>query len=89
MEKYYKVKEEIAARGGFTPLLRAKTECGCLLLSERDLRMISLTLDERLSALGAVEYDEKTDGEALFGNTDDPVNDESDESDELEETENE
>ena len=82
MEKYYKVKEEIAVRGGFTPLLRAKTDCGCLLLSERDLRMISLTLDEKLCALGAVEYNEETDGEARFG--DDPV-DETEDPDESEE----
>mgnify|MGYP001007011858 CR=1 FL=1 len=81
MEKYYKVKEEIAVRGGFTPLLRAKTDCGCLLLSERDLRMISLTLDEKLGALGAVEYDE----EAHFG--DDPVDDPVDETEDPDESE--
>ena len=85
MEKYYKVKEEIAVRGGFTPLLRAKTDCGCLLLSERDLRMISLTLDEKLGALGAVEYDEEADGEAHFG--DDPVDDPVDETEDPDESE--
>lgn len=55
MEKYYRINKTIAARAGFTALLR--TEVGDdLLLSASDLRNISLTSDERALALGGVEY---------------------------------
>ncbi len=55
MEKYYKVKKEYAMRGGFDESTRE--EIGdYLVLSERDLRMISVTIEEKLAVIGAVEY---------------------------------
>lgn len=55
MEKYYKVKKEIAARGGFDEVLRQEVDGEYLMLSEKDIRMISLTIEERLFALGVNE----------------------------------
>lgn len=57
-EKYFKIEKEVAARGGFYPPLRQEVEEGYILLSEKDLRMISLTTEERAAAIGAVEYEE-------------------------------
>ncbi len=55
MEKYFKIKKEIALRAGLDELLR--TEDGDdLLLSEKDISNIPLTIEERVSALGGSEY---------------------------------
>jgi len=55
MEKYYKISKTHALRAGLDATLR--TEVGDdLLLSEKDIRMISLTIEERVAALGGSEY---------------------------------
>ena len=55
MEKYYRIKKEHALRAGLNEMLR--TEDGeDLLLSEKDIRMISLTIEERVAALNGSEY---------------------------------
>lgn len=55
MEKYYRIKKEHALRAGLNEMLR--TEDGdSLLLSEKDIRMISLTIEERVIALEGSEY---------------------------------
>lgn len=56
--KYYRIKKEYGLRAGLNSTLR--TEVGDdLLLSEKDIRMITLTIEERLSALNGVEYNEE------------------------------
>lgn len=56
--KYYRIKKEHGLRAGLNSTLR--TEVGDdLLLSEKDVRMITLTIEERLSALNGVEYNEE------------------------------
>lgn len=62
MEKYYRIKKEHAVRAGLDSTLR--TEDGeDLLLSEKDIRMISLTIEERVIALGGVEYVESSEAD--------------------------
>lgn len=56
MDKYFKVKKEIAARGGFTSTLRTEVDKEFLLLSGKDMQMIDLTQQEKLEALGVSEY---------------------------------
>lgn len=73
MEKYYKVKKEIAARGGFDEILRTEVD-GHLMLSEKDLRMITLTLEEQLRGLG-IDPDEGV----TPGNPEEETNDENSE----------
>ena len=55
MEKYYKIKKEIALRAGLDELLRTEDDDD-LLLSEKDISNIPLTIEERVSALGGSEY---------------------------------
>lgn len=55
MEKYYKIKKEHALRAGLNETLRT-ADGEDLLLSEKDIRMISLTIEERVIALEGVEY---------------------------------
>lgn len=59
MEKYYKVHKEMAARGGFNDTLRQEVDGDYLMLSEKDIRMISLTVEEKVAALGASEVTEE------------------------------
>lgn len=59
MEKYYKVKKEHAARAGLNEELRREVEGDYLMLSEKDIRMISLTTDEKIAAIGASEISEE------------------------------
>lgn len=54
-ENYYTISKEKALRAGLTPKLRAEIE-GELIVSDKDLRNITLTIDERAKGLGAVEY---------------------------------
>lgn len=55
MERYFRVNKDIAARAGYDEVLR--TAIGDdLLLSERDLRNITLTCDERARGIGAIEF---------------------------------
>lgn len=56
MSKYYKIKKEIAMRGGFNAIIRTEVEEDYLLLSEKDMKMIDLTVSEKIEALGADEY---------------------------------
>lgn len=58
-EKYYLVSKETAQRAGLNNLLRTEVD-GMLALSEKDLRNISLTIEERAVALDAVPYVEPT-----------------------------
>ena len=58
MEKYYKIKKEHALRAGLNGTLRT-ADGEDLLLSEKDIRMITLTIEERVIALGGVEYIEE------------------------------
>ncbi len=55
MEKYYRISKENALRAGLDETLRAQ-DGEDLLLSEKDVRMISLTIEERITALGGSEY---------------------------------
>jgi hypothetical protein len=55
-EKYIKIKKEIALRAGFDSALRSEDGEGNLLLSEKDIRMISLTVEEKIAAMGGSEY---------------------------------
>lgn len=54
-EKYYKIKKELAARAGLDETLRT-TDGDDLLLNEKDIRNISLTIEERVAGLGGSEY---------------------------------
>lgn len=54
-EKYYKINKEFAARAGLTADLREEIGDD-LLLSEKDVKMISLTVEERVKALDGVEF---------------------------------
>lgn len=55
MEKYYRIKKEHALRAGLNETLRT-ADGEDLLLSEKDIRMITLTIEERVIALGGVEF---------------------------------
>lgn len=57
MEKYYRIKKEYAQRAGLNEILRT-ADGDDLLLSEKDVRMISLTIEEMVAALGGSEYEE-------------------------------
>lgn len=54
-EKYYKIRKEIALRAGLDERMREVVEEDFLLLSEKDIKMISLTFDEKLHAIDACE----------------------------------
>lgn len=54
-EKYYKISKENALRAGLNEKLRA-VDGDDLLLSEKDIRNITLTPDEIASALGGSLY---------------------------------
>lgn len=54
-EKYYKINKDYAARAGLTADLREAIG-NDLLLSEKDVKMISLTVEERVKTLGGVEF---------------------------------
>lgn len=54
-EKYYKIRKEIALRAGLDERMREEVEDDFLLLSEKDIKNISLTFDERLHAIDACE----------------------------------
>jgi hypothetical protein len=56
MEKYYKVRKEIAARAGFNEILRTKVEKDYLLLTAKDIKMIDLTVEEKIAAINGEEY---------------------------------
>lgn len=55
MERYFRVNKDIAARAGYDEVLRTAIDDD-LLLSERDLRNITLTCDERARGIGAIEF---------------------------------
>lgn len=55
MEKYYRISKTHALRAGLDETLRSE-DGDNLLLSEKDIRMISLTIEERVAALGGSEY---------------------------------
>ena len=54
-EKYFKIKKELATRAGLDETLRQEVDGDCLMLSEKDIRMITLTTEERIAALGGSE----------------------------------
>lgn len=54
-EKYYKVHKKFAARAGLTAQLRKEVDNDYLMLSEKDVRMISLSVEERIEYLQAQE----------------------------------
>lgn len=54
-EKYYFVSKDIALRAGLTSKIRTEVD-GLLAVSEKDMRNISLTEEEKTAALGATEY---------------------------------
>lgn len=58
MEKYYKIKKEIAARAGFNSILRTEVDKDYLLLSAKDIQMIDLSTEEKINALNGEEYTE-------------------------------
>lgn len=47
-EKYYKIKKEYAERAGLNEHMREPAGDGHLMLSEKDIRMIILTVEEKL-----------------------------------------
>lgn len=55
MEKYYKVNKNVAARVGLDELLRTKIGDD-FILSETDIRNITLTIEEKIKGIGATEY---------------------------------
>ena len=55
MEKYFKIKKEFAIRAGLDEQIRTEVD-GELLLSAKDIRNISLTVEEKVIAMGGVEY---------------------------------
>jgi hypothetical protein len=58
-ERYFKVKKEHAARAGLDSTLRSEDGEDYLLLSEKDIKMISLTTEEKIAAMGGSEYVEE------------------------------
>ena len=50
-EKYYKVHKDFAARAGLTSKLRQEVDNDFLMLSEKDVKMISFSFEERLLLL--------------------------------------
>lgn len=56
MEKYYKVRKEIASRAGLNEILRTKVENDYLLLTAKDIKMIDLTIEEKIAAINGEEY---------------------------------
>jgi hypothetical protein len=58
-EKYFKIKKEHAARAGLDSTLRTEADEDHLLLSEKDIKMISLTVEEKIAAIGGSEYTEE------------------------------
>jgi len=61
-EKYFKISKEYALRAGLDGTLRQEVD-GDLVLSEKDIRNISLTIEEKVAALGGVEYVEPVNEE--------------------------
>ena len=59
-EKYYKVPISVAKRAGLNENLRTVLDDSYMLLSEKDLRNITLTVEEKLDVLGGEEYIEQT-----------------------------
>ncbi|MEA5062655.1 MAG: hypothetical protein VB054_04880 [Petrimonas sp.] len=55
MERYFLIDKEMAARAALDDTLRTEID-GKLLLSEKDIRNITLTIDEKVAAMGGVEY---------------------------------
>lgn len=69
-EKYYKISKTTAKRAGLDGRMRAIVDNDYLLLSEKDLKMISLTTEERLGVFGGEEYvPEATTNEAPITDT--------------------
>lgn len=56
MEKYYKVRKEIAFRAGLNEILRTKVDNDYLLLTAKDIKMIDLTVEEKIAAINGEEY---------------------------------
>lgn len=54
-ERYFKIKKEHAARVGLDEKLRT-ADGDDLLLSEKDIRNITLTIEEKVTALGGTEF---------------------------------
>lgn len=55
-EKYFKVKKEVGKRAGVDGRMRKIVDNDFLLLSEKDIRNISLTVEEKMTILGGSEY---------------------------------
>ena len=55
MERYFLIDKELASRAALDENLRTEIE-GKLLLSEKDIRNITLTIDEKVTAMGGIEY---------------------------------
>jgi len=55
MERYFLIDKDLAARAALDETLRTEID-GKLLLSEKDIRNITLTIDEKVAAMGGVEY---------------------------------
>lgn len=62
-EKYFKISKEHALRAGLDETLRQEVDGDCLILSEKDVRNISLTVEEKVIALGGTEYVEPVNEE--------------------------
>ena len=57
-EKYYKISKVNALRAGRDERMRTVVDNDFLLLNKKDIDMISLTFEEKLDALGAIEWNE-------------------------------
>ena len=55
MERYFLIDKDLAARAALDETLRTEID-GKLLLSEKDIRNKTLTIDEKVTAIGGVEY---------------------------------
>lgn len=55
MERYFLIDKDFAARAALDDTLRTEID-GKLLLSEKDIRNITLTIDEKVAAMSGVEY---------------------------------
>lgn len=62
-EKYFKISKEYALRAGLDETIRQEVDAGYLILSEKDVRNISLTIEEKVTALGGTEYVEPVNEE--------------------------
>lgn len=83
-EKYYKIKKEYAERAGLNEHMREPAGDDHLMLSEKDIRMITLTVEEKLIFLLAEGDCEEVNNNDEVENPEDNGEDVNDEVEEVE-----